>query len=274
MNFRISTLLRWITALEVTVLIVAGGGLFFFPDSMGQHWAWDLLPFNTRFLGAVYLASMLSALALVVYPYWSAGQFVVPMIAVFTLIVLGVSLLYLDRFTGPVYANVLWYALYIIIPVNALSHLWLYRRIPIVSAPPPVSVAFWLRLQALILGSYGIALLFVPELASNFWPWKLDTFHAQLYSVAFITPAVGAYLLSRAAPNIGLIILGMTQIVGGLLPILGLIVVDQQVQRIEWGHINTLVWLGLFAYILLSGVIMMIIPQLHTRPVLNLQRGA
>jgi hypothetical protein len=94
-----------------------------------------------------------------------------------------------------------------------------------------------------------------------FWPWGIDAFQARLYSVAFITPGLGAYLLARSAGKMQLRALGITQIIGGLLPIMGLIIVDVALQRIVWLHIQVWLWMGLFGYIALSGVLLLIASQ-------------
>ena len=267
MDFRISKLLRWLTALEFNVLLVAGGGLFFFPDYFSQYWAWDSSPFNAGFMGAVYLASMLSTLAIVMRPCWSVTHSVMPMIAVFTVIVLAVSIMCLDDFTGSSYATLLWFALYIIIPVNALCHMWMYRSRASHRMSHQLSV--WVHVHMLILGGYGILLLLFPDFASGFWLWTLDAFHARLYSVAFITPAVGTYMMSRSHWREGLITLGITQVAGGVLPIISVIVVDERVQRVMWSHPYTWIWIGLFGYIGVSGIAMLIVSRVQTKRLLG-----
>ena len=54
-NFALSALLRALTWVEVLVLILAGGGLFFLPKIAAEQWPWVIAPFNGRFVGAVYL---------------------------------------------------------------------------------------------------------------------------------------------------------------------------------------------------------------------------
>jgi len=258
MTLRISRLLRSIIACEVVILLIAGGGMFFAPDILGEHWAWMTLPYNTRFIGAIYIASMTSALALVIYPYWSLGRVVVPMITIFTLIVLVISLLYLPHFNGPIYAVILWFVLYVMIPAISLLHLWLYRNQRMPAQKLSRDLRLWLNAESIMLGTYGIALLIIPQFASKIFPWELNPFHARIYSVAFITPALGAYLLSRSASQAGTLVLGITKMMGGTLPIIGVLIVDQSIQRIAWSTVNTWVWIGLFAYILVSGILLII----------------
>lgn len=259
MSMKITPLLRWVTAFEVGVLLVAGGGLFFVPDLLVSLWPWELRPFNTRLMGAVYLASMMSALTIVVYPYWSLARLVVPLILVFTGVVLGVSVVYLDHFDGPVAAVGLWFALYSIIPANAAWHLWRdWRQVLANRHAVQPGLRSWLYMQSLILGGYGVFVLIAPLAATTFWPWAMDAFQARVYSVAFITPGLGAYLLARFGGKRQLRVLGITQVVGGLLPMIGLIVVDVAVKRILWLDIQVWLWLGLFGYIALSGVVLLL----------------
>lgn len=272
-DVRISPVMRGITAIEVGVLLVAGGGLYFFPELMAAHWPWGLTPFNTRLLGAIYLASMLSALALVVHPYESVGRVVTPMIATFTLVVLVASVAYLPRFTGPGYALLLWFGLYLSIPMNALFHMGLYRNHVNGSDGSSPLLTHLLHMQWLVLGGSGLALLVQPASASGFWPWPLDPFHARLYSVAFLTPAVGAWLLRHTQTTYPFIVLGVTQIAGGLLPITGTLAVDQTVHRIDWSQ--AWIWIGLFSYIFLSGVVLTLTslrPPLQSNKQMHVQR--
>ena len=95
---RVTTLLLAVTGVEALVLFGAGVGLVVQPAVIGSIWPWPLTPFNAAFLGAVYSASLVSAAALTVIGRWSPARIVVPMILVFTTIVLIVSLAYLGRF--------------------------------------------------------------------------------------------------------------------------------------------------------------------------------
>jgi hypothetical protein len=81
----------------------------------------------------------------------------------------------------------------------------------------------------------------------------VDDFHARLYSVAFITPALGAFLLARAVAREEALTLGLTQLGGSVLAIVGLIVVDASVGRVPWDASGTWAWLGMFAALLLLG---------------------
>jgi hypothetical protein len=258
LNPKISLLLRSLTFVEVVVLFVAGFGLFFIPKLIEPLWPWELLPFNTRFLGAVYAASCIAAVMQTLYARWSPARLVTPMIFIFTAIIVVLSFVYIDIFDFRRWEVWVWFGLYIVIPVNALYHLWLYRFLPPAdSAPIESSTRMILFAQTVILGLYGLALVVFPSAAKTIWSWEIDVFHAQLYSVTFITPALGAYVLMKGASRLEWQTMGLTQIVLGLFPIIGLLLVDVSLQRVSWSAVGTWIWLALFTAILVVGIWMM-----------------
>jgi len=257
-NPKISLLLRLVTFVEVVVLAIAGFGLFFAPDLISPLWPWKLLPFNARFLGAVYAASCLAAIMQTVYARWSPARLVTPMILVFTALIITLSGVYLSLFDFRRWEVWVWFGLYLLIPINAAYHLWLYRNLPPVDATPlPPFARNLLLVEAVVLGLYGLALLIIPLTATMIWSWSIDTFHAQLYSVTFLTPAIGAYVLTKGASKLEWQTLGLAQIVLGLFPILGVIIVDASVHKVVWSAVGTWVWFALFAAMLLGGLWMM-----------------
>jgi ABC-type nickel/cobalt efflux system permease component RcnA len=47
--------------------------------------------------------------------------------------------------------------------------------------------------------------------------------------------------------------MGLTQIVGAGIAIVGLVIIDNQVDKIDWSASGTWLWIGSFAIILLTG---------------------
>lgn len=255
-NPAITRLLYWVTAIEAGVLLVSGGGLFFLPSVVGDWWPWLLLPFNTRFLGALYLASYVMIAGLAWAKHWDPARVAIPMIFLFTVIVMSVTLLYLDRFDR-IGSTILWFILYLGIPINAGYHLWLYRNQPPPDAyKPPAWMGLILQAGAVLFALYGAALLIAPARASEFWPWALDDFHARMYSVAFLAPAVGMWLIARAAGRIELLTLGIALVANGLLPIIGMAIVDNDVKRVDWNATETYTWIALFGAIAAVGLML------------------
>ncbi|TKB32218.1 MAG: hypothetical protein E5W69_00290, partial [Mesorhizobium sp.] len=85
-------------------------------------------------------------------------------------------------------------------------------------------------------------------------PWPIDAFHAQVYSAIFLAGAGGTYLVWRSAPREELLVLGLAQFLVGLLAILGVVITDAALHRIDWTATGTLCWLALFGWIGISGV--------------------
>lgn len=250
-NPSISSLLRAITWVEVLVLIVAGGGLFFLPDLARAQWPWIIAPFNGRFVGTVYLGSFVSAALMAFHGRWSPGRIVLPMIFIFTSIVLGVSFVHLDQFDFQKWQPWIWFLLYIVLPINSAYHLWLYReRQPADAFPTPDRWRVFFFALVALFGVYGLALLISPAASSAFWPWPIDDFHGQMYSVTFITPAVGLFLIARRASSLEWKTLGLTLLVIGACSIIGLLLVDRVVppeKRVNWALTGTWMWTMLMA---------------------------
>ena len=177
------------------------------------------------------------------------------MILIFTAIILVVCLIYFDRFDFKYWGTWVWFFLYVIIPANAVYHIWLYRNLPPVNPLPlPTLWRGAFLIPTILLGLYGIGLLLAPDSLSSFWPWQIDDFHGRMYSVLYITPALGALLLFGSAASIELMTVGLTQVVGGGASILGLVIVDNQVDKVDWSTFGTWLWIGSFAIILLAGI--------------------
>jgi hypothetical protein len=254
-NPKITPLLVAVTAVEALVLYGTGIGLLFFTAVVSPLWPWALTPFNELLLGTVYSASLVATVALVIVRRWAPARVVVPMIFIFTSIVLVVCLIYIDRFDFSYWGTWVWFFLYITIPANALFHIWLYRNLNAFNPQPlPYLWRVACLVPTLLLGLYGLALLITPATFSGFWPWPIDEFHGRMYSVIYITPATGAALLLGAAASIELLTLGLTQVVGGIVPIVGLIIIDNKVNKVDWSAFGTWLWLGSFAVILLTGI--------------------
>lgn len=249
-NPRISGLLLAVTWLEVAILLWAGLGLLFYPPIIEPFWPWPLAPFNLRYLGALYTAALLAAFLQAWSGRWSPARVVTPMIFIFTLVVTVYSFVHIDRFNPHHLETWIWFILYIGVCINAGAHLWLYRkrRLPQPGSRPQGALRTVLWSVIIALGAYGLLLLVAPAAGSWFWPWRLDAFHAQLYSVTFLTPALGAWVLLRGTTPNEQKTLGLSLAAWGLMPIIGLVWVDATVKRVRWDLPDTWLWLALFAF--------------------------
>lgn len=223
-NPTITKYLRFVTAVECSVVLFGAMLLFFFPALAKDLWAWDIPPFNARFVGAIYFAAYIPLFIFWYTARWTPGRFVLWMIFVFTFLIMLAMFIHWDAFAWnrPSTFLVFW-PLYIFLPINSAVFLFRSHGTQITAASSPTST--WraiLFVFSLLNGLYGIGLFFFPEALTGFWPWSVDAFHARIYASAFVTPAAGAWILARrnGHPSEHLVF-GLNLIFGGILPILG-----------------------------------------------------
>jgi len=261
-NPQLSTLLRAMTILEVVVLLGAASTLFFLPAVSRPNWPWEITPFNTRFMGAIYVASLLVVIVLASNNRWSPARVLLPMIFVFTAWVLLISILYVARFDFGKIGTWTWFIFYTLLPINAGYHLWKYRQMP---PAVPVAVPNALRLFLWVLGIglivYAAALIVAPPIATAFWPWSIDDFHSRIYAAMFLAGGIGSLLGARSASAGELSALGLGQASFGLFALLGLFIVDGEVHKINWSLPGTWVWIAIFAAALVSGIGYMVLAR-------------
>jgi hypothetical protein len=246
--------LRLFSAVVVLVLLV-GASLFFAPGLVQPRWPWSLTPFNTRFLGAFYTAELVMMGLLLAVNRWAPARVVLPMAFLFTALVTAVSLRALDRFDLQRPIAQAWFVVYLGALLGSAWFLCRYRALPPVEPrPPPLLWRAYLGVQAGGFTLYGLGLLLAPGTFGAFWPWALDGFHAQLYSAVFVAGGVGSFLLVRAAAPVELLTLGLSQAVLGGLAVLGLVLVDAGVNRVDWALPGTWLWLAMFGVPALAGV--------------------
>jgi hypothetical protein len=214
-NPRVPDLLRAVTWFECVVVASAAALLLTTPTWGGQEiWAWQTPPFNARYVGVIYLAALVALLVFAIHGRWNPGRLVLWMIFTFTAAIMVVMLAYAGRFEWMRVATWVFWPLYLFLPVNSAIFLWRLRdlRVP----EPLVHARAALTVLALLLGGYGVALLAIPETATDFWPWPVDAFHARIYAATYLTPAVGAWVLRGGATPEELRTLGLTLVVFGV----------------------------------------------------------
>jgi hypothetical protein len=249
----IPLLVPWLV--QASVIAGAGVVLFLAPTLGRDIWGWELTPFNTRFLGAIYLAALPDFVALLVVRRWTLARLVVPMDLLFMSVVLAVSLAYVDRFEWERPVTWAWFLIFVSVPVYTAYLLWRFRGAgPGSAQAPPESVRLALIAAAVPLAGYGIGLLAAPGTLTGFWPWSIDGFHGRVYSAIFVTLGLAAALAARAASPVALGTLGLTCVALGALQPLGLVVVDADANRVDWSSFDTWAWIAIFAALLLYGL--------------------
>lgn len=258
-NPPISLALKIFTTVEFIVLASVCTILFFFPDVGKPVWAWEISPFNIRFTGAIYFASAVAVGSMLFVGRWAPARMILPMLFTFTTLVLITSLLQLPMFFFDRPATWAWFLLYITLPVDALIHIYLYRKLK--PADAKLTSAFF-STMALVVGSvlvvYGLGLLVVPAALTTFWPWPIDPFHAGLYSAIFTTAGVGLLVIRKQAARIEFISLGLTLATIGAFAIWGLALANVVKPIVVWSAVTTWLWLGLFAALFAIGLLLIL----------------
>jgi len=163
--------------------------------------------------------------------------------------------LQLQQFDAGRKATDIWFWLYLVDCVGASYYWGYFRSYNFVGLRRlPLPWALGLGVQSGLLGMYGLSLLFAPVVTGGAWMWPLDVFHAQLYSSIFLTGAVGSALLSRWATVAEIRTLGAVQLTFSSLVLLGIWLVDKDIQRINWGLFVNWVWVGAIALLGLIGL--------------------
>lgn len=238
------------------IVLIAGPLLLFAPQAIGPRWPWTIAPFNARFLGAVYVAEMLSLAVLFLQNRWSPARASFVVAFIFTLVVSVASLIHLGAFTGT-RRVILWFILYVGYAALTGGALLLYRSLPTV---PALAVTDGFRQLLKIAGAlmtlYGAALFIVPGIAAGFWPWGIDAMHGRIYSAVFLAPGLGALLLSRSAAREECFVGGVFNGSLGVLAIVSLVLAHLQTGRANFTSIGTWLWLLIFACVSLLGLAM------------------
>jgi hypothetical protein len=245
--------LRYVTAVECSVVLFAAVLLFFLPGLAKGLWAWDIPPFNARFVGAIYFAAYIALFIFWYTARWTPGRFVLWMIFVFTGLIMLAMFIHWDAFAWnrPSTFLVFW-PLYIFLPVNSAIFLFNSRG---TQRPPASNLTLaWraiLFVFSLLSGLYGIGLFFFPEPLTSFWPWGVDAFHARIYASAFVTPAVGAWILAaRSGHPSEYLVLGLNLILGGILPILGTLWTNASVSADRQIQLDSGTWIFFIIFLL------------------------
>ena len=247
--------LRIFSAAVIVVLLV-GAGLFFIPDMVKPRWPWPLAPFNARFLGSFYLAELVAMAALLVWNRWSPARMILVMAFVFTLVVSATSLINLGQFNFARKAPWIWFVVY---AGSAVA----VRPVPVECARDAAGRRgdFRRRLAALFPGRNDPArvvrarparcafdvqrVLAVEDRCVPRADLQRDLHHGCCRDLADL----------RHAPREELVALGAAQLALGLLSIVGLVVTDAAVKRVDWAFSGTWVWLALFALIGATGFV-------------------
>ena len=250
---RVPAWLFTVTVAEFAVAAYLAVRMSFFARAAADGWMWSITPFNTRFLGAMYVTAVVVIAPLVCWPRVLVARIVEPIAGVFGVTLLLVSIAYWERFESRGWDLVLWFGLYAVMP--CVAAIWLQRD----GWPPPgsgkstgVERTLLLAICASLAG-YGAVLLAAPATATEFWPWPVDNFHARLYSGAFLALGGGAFAVLRGAGSAAWLLLGGSLLAFGAAPVVTTIELNRGLDRVNWERVGSIAWLAGWSAVFLSG---------------------
>ena len=173
----------------------------FVPEQLDEKFTWVVLPpLHARFVGVLYLFGAVYMVGSILAHRWSQVSPTLPAIAIFTSLLLLVTLLNPKAFDydlGPVWV---WTMSYIILPTIALALAWAARGrdFPAVGGP---AIAPWartfLRFQAGVFAVLGLLLLVARGAMADVWPWPISDGLAQFYGGPFLAIAYCSWRYSE-----------------------------------------------------------------------------
>ena len=180
--------------------VLTGIPLFLGTEHTDRYFAWTIKPpLTAAFLGAGYWGSALLNLLAARERTWAQARVGVPAGLVFTSLMLGATLLHLDRFHFHSSVRTaqavtwIWLIVYVLVPslmvVLVVPQLRVRGNDPPRMLLLPGSMRLALVVQGLVMLGVGAALFVDPAATASIWPWSLTPLTSR---------AVGAWLLGLA----------------------------------------------------------------------------
>lgn len=188
----------YFAAVGLLALWVGAWG-YFMPARVDYAIPWLVPPLHARFLGALYLSGVVIMASSMAARYYAEVRLVMPVTAIWTGLLLVISLFYLGEFdfsSRPVW---FWFAAYLLYPLIGLWYMWRdHSRGEALAGPPlPGWARAYLLAQGALLTGLALALLLAPEAMASVWPWKITRLLAQVYSSPFLAYGFASLALSR-----------------------------------------------------------------------------
>jgi hypothetical protein len=171
---------------------------YFVPAEISRAIPWQVPPLHARFIGAMYLSGMvLMGLSLVARNQVEVRT-AVPMAAIWTGMLLIVSLFHLKEFDYGLTQVWFWFGAYIVYPLVGAWLAYTYRaeQPPKSSSVVPDGVRWYLVAQGIVCVGLAALLFFEPAVMALLWPWRITPLLTQIYSGPFLSYGIGSLLLA------------------------------------------------------------------------------
>lgn len=202
---RILPVTRVIAALVIPFLVLAFLILYFFPQSSGERFAWQITPnIMAVYIGAGYLGGAYLFLRALIGKRWHHVSSGLPAITAFTWAMLLATILHWSRFDIRHFPFQLWLILYVVTPF-LVPWLWWHNRPTDSGAPDerdavvPSSIRQVVRWLGAAMVAVGVAGFIWPSLLINAWPWALTPLLARVVAGWGFLIGVGNLMISAQA---------------------------------------------------------------------------
>lgn len=202
---RILPVTRVIAALVIPFLVLAFLILYFFPQSSGERFAWQITPnIMAVYIGAGYLGGAYLFLRALIGKRWHHVSSGLPAITAFTWAMLLATILHWSRFDIRHFPFQLWLILYVVTPF-LVPWLWWHNRSTDSGAPDerdavvPAAVRQVVRWLGAAMVAVGVAGFIWPSLLINAWPWALTPLLARVVAGWGFLIGVGNLMISAQA---------------------------------------------------------------------------
>ena len=190
---RPARLILWFVAVNA---LIGAASLLLFPGRTAALFFWEITPpLNAALFGALYLGGALVVGWVTYRGLWEPARFLVPVLVTAGVLISGITLLHLDRFT-PGLKLAYWLLVYVGAPLLAL---WIYlaHERPPADWSAAVPIRPGVRAAAVGLGALlvvlGLAAIVWPAPVVARWPWPTTPLMTRIFAAWFA--AFGAGLL-------------------------------------------------------------------------------
>lgn len=166
----------------------------FVPAQVDMALPFKVPPLHARFLGAMYFSGATAMLLSIIAKSWSEVRIIAPMISIWTGFLGVISMLHLEAFNWARTQVWTWFFAYICFPIIAA---WLAWRQRSQTEPTPTrdlstALRIYLYIQGGVATAFALGLLFAPQAMTAFWPWKITSILAHIYSAPFLSYGFGS----------------------------------------------------------------------------------
>jgi hypothetical protein len=244
--------------LYVATFLTFGAGipLFLMPEQTDRFFSWTINPpLTAAWLGATFWASSIIVFLAARQPIFAWLRPAMPGGLLFVWLMMGATLLHLDRFHLTQATGLAWVAVYLAVPPVLTFILWQQFTAPGGDPPRIALLPVWLRLgfalYAVVITAIGLSLYLLPQQVAGAWPWTLTPLTARAMAAWLIPLGViaGQVAWENDFGRVRAVMVGAV-----VFAVLHLLAVGRYAATVEWSSLAAWLYLLVLVATLLVGV--------------------